>query len=261
MGRSTRVGPLRRRDGPVRSDRPHAPGSVTRPEAHMTITSAEHAAMRRALALAASPGVPTGPNPRVGCVLLDDDGSTVAEGWHRGAGSAARRGRRAAPGRGGRARHDRRRDPRAVQPHRPHRPVCRGRWSTPAYAAWSTPSATPTRSRPGAPPPCAPRGSRSRAACSRTRPARVNRVVDLRHGPRPPLRDLEVRDHPRRPQRRRRRHQPLGLLAGRPASTPTGCGRSATRCSSAPTPSRSTTPCSPSATPTTDRCRGSPCGR
>src|SRR4029077_17933498 len=43
--------------------------------------------MLRALALAASPGVPTGPNPRVGCVLLDDEGSTVAEGWHRGAGS------------------------------------------------------------------------------------------------------------------------------------------------------------------------------
>ena len=43
--------------------------------------------MRRALALAASPGVPTGPNPRVGCVLLDAGGRTVAEGWHRGAGS------------------------------------------------------------------------------------------------------------------------------------------------------------------------------
>jgi diaminohydroxyphosphoribosylaminopyrimidine deaminase/5-amino-6-(5-phosphoribosylamino)uracil reductase len=49
--------------------------------------SIEAAAMRRALALAASPGVPTGPNPRVGCVLLDDEGRTVAEGWHRGAGS------------------------------------------------------------------------------------------------------------------------------------------------------------------------------
>ena len=43
--------------------------------------------MRRALALATTPGVPTGPNPRVGCVLLDAGGRTVAEGWHRGAGS------------------------------------------------------------------------------------------------------------------------------------------------------------------------------
>ena len=47
----------------------------------------ETAAMRRALALAATPGVPLGPNPRVGCVLLADDGSTVAEGFHRGAGT------------------------------------------------------------------------------------------------------------------------------------------------------------------------------
>ena len=49
----------------------------------MTFTPAEQAAMQRALALAATPGVPLGPNPRVGCVLLDDDGRTVAEGFHR----------------------------------------------------------------------------------------------------------------------------------------------------------------------------------
>src|SRR6187399_693425 len=56
-------------------------------EATMTFTPAEQAAMQRALALAATPGVPLGPNPRVGCVLLDDSGATVAEGYHRGAGS------------------------------------------------------------------------------------------------------------------------------------------------------------------------------
>ncbi|MBM9460630.1 bifunctional diaminohydroxyphosphoribosylaminopyrimidine deaminase/5-amino-6-(5-phosphoribosylamino)uracil reductase RibD [Nocardioides sp. zg-536] len=43
--------------------------------------------MRRALALAASPEVPTHPNPRVGCVLLAPDGTTVGEGYHRGAGT------------------------------------------------------------------------------------------------------------------------------------------------------------------------------
>jgi diaminohydroxyphosphoribosylaminopyrimidine deaminase/5-amino-6-(5-phosphoribosylamino)uracil reductase len=53
----------------------------------MTTSEAERSAMRRALALAATPGVPLGPNPRVGCVLLDPDGATVAEGFHRGAGS------------------------------------------------------------------------------------------------------------------------------------------------------------------------------
>ena len=47
---------------------------------------AEQHAMRRALELAATPGVPLGPNPRVGCVLLRD-GVEVAEGFHRGAGT------------------------------------------------------------------------------------------------------------------------------------------------------------------------------
>ena len=49
-------------------------------------STAERAAMRRALAIAATPGVPLGPNPRVGCVLLDPAGVEVAEGFHRGAG-------------------------------------------------------------------------------------------------------------------------------------------------------------------------------
>jgi diaminohydroxyphosphoribosylaminopyrimidine deaminase / 5-amino-6-(5-phosphoribosylamino)uracil reductase len=48
----------------------------------------EIAAMRRALELASSPDAPLGPNPRVGCVLLGQDGHTIAEGYHRGAGSA-----------------------------------------------------------------------------------------------------------------------------------------------------------------------------
>lgn len=53
----------------------------------MGITSDEQQAMRRALAIAAAPGVPLGPNPRVGCVLLAPDGATIAEGFHRGAGT------------------------------------------------------------------------------------------------------------------------------------------------------------------------------
>ncbi len=51
------------------------------------VTPAESAAMRRALELAASEGVPRGPNPRVGCVLIDVTGRTVGEGYHRGAGT------------------------------------------------------------------------------------------------------------------------------------------------------------------------------
>ena len=53
----------------------------------MEFTAAEQRAMRRALDLARTPGVPLGPNPRVGCVLLAPDGSEIAEGYHRGAGT------------------------------------------------------------------------------------------------------------------------------------------------------------------------------
>ncbi|MDJ0376337.1 bifunctional diaminohydroxyphosphoribosylaminopyrimidine deaminase/5-amino-6-(5-phosphoribosylamino)uracil reductase RibD [Cryobacterium sp. PH31-L1] len=43
-------------------------------------------ALLRALELAAQ-GPATGVNPRVGCVILNANGETLAEGWHRGAGS------------------------------------------------------------------------------------------------------------------------------------------------------------------------------
>ncbi|MET0840279.1 MAG: bifunctional diaminohydroxyphosphoribosylaminopyrimidine deaminase/5-amino-6-(5-phosphoribosylamino)uracil reductase RibD, partial [Marmoricola sp.] len=53
----------------------------------MEFSAAEQRAMHRALDLARTPGVPLGPNPRVGCVLLDPGGAEVAEGYHRGAGT------------------------------------------------------------------------------------------------------------------------------------------------------------------------------
>ena len=43
-------------------------------------------AMRHALSLSAH-GPLYGGNPQVGCVLVDSDGTVVAEGWHRGAGT------------------------------------------------------------------------------------------------------------------------------------------------------------------------------
>ena len=49
-------------------------------------TDAEIAAMRRALELAAKG--PQSRNPQVGAVVLAADGSVLAEGWHRGAGTA-----------------------------------------------------------------------------------------------------------------------------------------------------------------------------
>ena len=51
------------------------------------VTEAEESAMLRALEIAQTPGVPFGPNPRVGCVLLDNAGVPIAEGYHRGAGT------------------------------------------------------------------------------------------------------------------------------------------------------------------------------
>ncbi|WP_206680417.1 bifunctional diaminohydroxyphosphoribosylaminopyrimidine deaminase/5-amino-6-(5-phosphoribosylamino)uracil reductase RibD [Flaviflexus huanghaiensis] len=53
----------------------------------MTVTAAEDAAMVRALSLASSNEFRPGPNPRVGCVLLDSAGATISEGLHRGAGT------------------------------------------------------------------------------------------------------------------------------------------------------------------------------
>ncbi len=48
---------------------------------------ADAAAMRRALELATR-GPSRGVNPRVGCVILSAHGEVLAEGWHRGAGTA-----------------------------------------------------------------------------------------------------------------------------------------------------------------------------
>jgi diaminohydroxyphosphoribosylaminopyrimidine deaminase/5-amino-6-(5-phosphoribosylamino)uracil reductase len=49
-------------------------------------TAVEDAALLRAVDLARR-GPVAGPNPRVGCVLLDSSGDVIAEGWHRGAGT------------------------------------------------------------------------------------------------------------------------------------------------------------------------------
>jgi diaminohydroxyphosphoribosylaminopyrimidine deaminase / 5-amino-6-(5-phosphoribosylamino)uracil reductase len=53
----------------------------------MISTTQHEQAMRHALDLALR-GPATGENPQVGCVLLDASGEVVAEGWHRGAGTA-----------------------------------------------------------------------------------------------------------------------------------------------------------------------------
>ncbi len=52
----------------------------------MTASQAERDAMRRAIRLAGNG--PRGVNPQVGAVLLSPTGEVLAEGWHRGAGTA-----------------------------------------------------------------------------------------------------------------------------------------------------------------------------
>lgn len=48
--------------------------------------SHHHDAMQRAIMLAHR-GPAVDPNPQVGCVIIDDGGSIIAEGWHRGRGT------------------------------------------------------------------------------------------------------------------------------------------------------------------------------
>ncbi|MFA7265249.1 MAG: bifunctional diaminohydroxyphosphoribosylaminopyrimidine deaminase/5-amino-6-(5-phosphoribosylamino)uracil reductase RibD [Candidatus Nanopelagicales bacterium] len=50
------------------------------------VTAAESAAMATAVGLASSVVAEFGPNPRVGCVLLDADGTVISQGAHYGAG-------------------------------------------------------------------------------------------------------------------------------------------------------------------------------
>ncbi|GAA1327206.1 bifunctional diaminohydroxyphosphoribosylaminopyrimidine deaminase/5-amino-6-(5-phosphoribosylamino)uracil reductase RibD [Brachybacterium rhamnosum] len=68
---------------------PHPPqpaAAGTAPLPATVLPAAEHAALRRALELAARGPADT-PNPQVGCVLLAPDGTTLGEGHHRGAGT------------------------------------------------------------------------------------------------------------------------------------------------------------------------------
>ena len=168
--------------------------------------------MRRALALAATPGVPLGPNPRVGCVLLDDDGATVAEGFHRGAGTPhaevdalARAG-------------DRARGATAVVTLEPCNHTGRTGPCAQALVEAGVRRVVFAQTDPN---PAAAGGAETLRAAGvevesgllADEARLLNRGLDLRASSTAAVRHLEVRHHPRRPQRRRRRHQPLGQLS------------------------------------------------
>ncbi len=81
--------------------------------------------MQRALELARRGIAVTSPNPAVGCVILDRAGQVVGEGWHEYDLSTTPKSSRSAKPSSTPAIASRRhglRHPRALQPHRPHRP-------------------------------------------------------------------------------------------------------------------------------------------
>ncbi len=110
------------------------------------------------VALAARGLGTTSPNPVVGCVLLDAARRGRRRGLPRLRRRAARRDRRAGPGRRPGPRRHRRGHPRTLRPHRPYRPLQPGADRRRGGAGWSSPSTTRTRSPPAAPRPCAPPG-------------------------------------------------------------------------------------------------------
>ena len=202
----------------------------------------ERAAMRRALALAATAGVPLGPEPARRLRARSTPTARRSPRATTAAPAPARRGRRAGPGRRGRPRRHRRGHPRALQPHRPHRPVRRGAGRGRRTPRGLRPAPTPTRSPPGAPTPCARPASRSRAGLLADEARALNRVwtFAVEHG-RPFVTwkfatTLDGRSAAADGTSR------WVSSRGRPRATPTGCGPCATRCWSAPTPSPSTTP-------------------
>ena len=191
---------------------------------------AETAAMRRALELAATDDVPLGPNPRVGCVLLDADGRRRRRGLPPRRRHAARRGRRA-----GRAPATAARGATAVVTLEPCNHTGR---TGPCAEALIAAGVAPGRLRPGRPQPG--RGRRRRRAARgrrrrRGRPARRRggrRSTRRGRSPmraRPAVRHLEVRRDPRRPRRRRRRHQPVDHRAAGPRRRAPRCARTVRR--------------------------------
>ncbi len=68
-------------------DDPQRAADASKADASATRLARESAAMLRAIELAER-GPAAGVNPQVGCVLLSPTGDVLAEGWHRGAGTA-----------------------------------------------------------------------------------------------------------------------------------------------------------------------------
>ena len=202
---------------------------------------------------------PRGVNPQVGAVILSPAGDVLAEGWHRGAGTAARRGRRAVasspPGDARGATAVVTLEP-ATTPAAPAR--ARRRSSPPASRASSTRSPTPAQRSAGGAERLRDAGVEVEAGRARRRgDRRCSRPGSTVAAARPPARHREVGAEPRRPRRGSRRHQPVDHRHRPRAPTCTAAAPRPTRSSSAPAPCSPTTPRSPRAAPTA-RCYDAP---
>ncbi len=150
------------------------PGSATGPEGRWP-AAAENAAMRRALVLAAPPASRSGPTRASAACSLDADGRTVAEGYHRGAGTPHAEVDALAAA-GGRARGSTAVVTLEPCTHTGRTGPCADALVAAGVAAWSFAQRRPQPGRPG--------GWRGRlraagvdvrAACSPTRPRRSTR--------------------------------------------------------------------------------------
>ena len=81
-----RTTPTRARDARARRPPLFSPPSLRSIIRRAVVTAADEAFMRRALDLAATAAGKTFPNPLVGCVIVDDAGAIVGEGYHPKAG-------------------------------------------------------------------------------------------------------------------------------------------------------------------------------
>ena len=167
--------------------------------------------------------------------------TVVGEGWHEKAGGphaevvALRAGRRA------RARRDRLRDARTLQPPRAHAALRRCADRRRQSRAWSRRCTIPNPQAAQRRREAARRRHRRRARADGGRGARTQHRLRLAHDARPALGAHEDRRHARRPHRARQRPQPVDHRPRGAPRRPSLARARLRRCSPASAPSRTTT--------------------
>ena len=205
-------------------------------------------AMEQALAAGAAARRRTAPNPWVGCALVRD-GEIVGMGATEPPGGAARRGRRAGPGRRPRPRRDRLRHARAVLAPRAHPALRRRAGRRPASRVSSPRSRIPTHgSRAPGSRGCGPPGIDVTVGVGAERADARAGALPASPPHRPAVRGGQGRVEHRRPRRRGRRIVAVAHRRPRPAPTRTSCAPTRRRSWSARAPRSPISRSSPCAT-------------